>query len=158
MSDTPEAAEVWKVPCDHCQRMTRVPSAPSDVAEEYDTARRNFNRMRDDGTLPPSPIPAAPSDVAGPIRRLSEYRQKPITLADGKQFITVLPEDADDILALIESLSHDREVMREALEDVVSAVAYTEVDCGRRSYGLKTSFGAAFQKARAALASVKGEA
>lgn len=45
----------------------------------------------------------------GAIRRLREYRQKPITLDDGKRFVILLPEDADDILAHVERLSAERE-------------------------------------------------
>ncbi len=95
-----------------------------------------------------TPIPAAPSDVAGRLQLIvSELQGLPHVV-----------ETCREAAALIQSLAHDREVTLVALEDVVSAVSYTEVDCGRRSYGLKTSFGAAFQKARAALASLKGGA
>lgn len=55
--------------------------------------------------------------------------------------------------ALIEEVKR----LRGVVEGVVDAVAYTEGEGGRRSYGLRPSFGPAFQAARAALPSNEGE-
>ncbi|CAB4157351.1 hypothetical protein UFOVP679_17 [uncultured Caudovirales phage] len=49
--------------------------------------------------------------------------------------------------ALIEEVKR----LRKVVGGLVDAVAYTEVSGGRRSYGLRQSFGPAFQAARAAL-------
>jgi hypothetical protein len=78
----------------------------------------------------PSPIPAAPSDVAGLLERLRTSadairNDPPLHDREGDPVTPVV--EADELAraaALIESLSHDREVMREALDELQDVFAH----------------------------------
>jgi hypothetical protein len=102
----------------------------------------------------PSPIPAAPSDVAGLLERLRTSadairNDPPLHDREGDPVPPVV--EADELAraaTLIESLSHDREVMRAALTDLFR-------DC------LASDFNEcwdSYTKTRATLASLKGGA
>jgi len=88
----------------------------------------------------PSPIPAAPSDVAGvklfppettgvqsriiivhQLRASADIQDNEITRTMGRKATTDRASLMREAAALIESLSHDREVMREALEPFAKA-------------------------------------
>jgi len=131
-----------------------------------------------DGPMPkpktdraPSPIPAAPSDVAGlkmfppettgvqsriiivhQLRASADIQDNEITRTMGRKATTDRASLMRKAAALIESLSHDREVMREALEKIADGpwpddVADPEAQCRFDE-----------RIARATLASLKGGA
>jgi len=67
-----------------------------------------------DGPRPQAPIPAAPSDVAGRLQLIvSELQGLPHVV-----------ETCREAAALIESLSHDREVMRDCLLGIALSDRY----------------------------------
>jgi hypothetical protein len=72
-----------------------------------------------------SPIPAAPSDVAVLVERLradvSKWPFTPEATETGPRVPVDMADDLRALIALIESLAHDREVMREALEPFAKA-------------------------------------
>ena len=127
----------------------------------------------------PSPIPAAPSDVAGLVERLRDEAHKVRSQRErgpafhppwGQDIIDANNAKADfftEAADAIESLSLDREVMREALEPFAKAAAlfdtgdYINHDaCIYRpaagdDYSLSSGH---LLAARAALASLKGGA
>jgi hypothetical protein len=79
------------------------------------------------------------TDIAGLCKKLREHQPA--------AKYRLLHEAADTI----ERQAAEIERLRGALAACVNAVAYTEGHDGRRSYSLRLTFGAAFQKARAAL-------
>lgn len=112
-----------------------------------------------------SPIPAAPSDVAGVVERLEKYLAERAKLRQVDKDLIHGLHSGDDIresdltvtdlraiLSHVQSLSHDREVMRGALERIADGpwpddVADPEAQCRFDE-----------RIARAALASLKGGA
>jgi hypothetical protein len=112
-----------------------------------------------DGPMPkpkttPSPIPAAPSDVAGLVERLKRLRSIPSNPLARSGFGQRVNPDGPEAAALIESLAHDREVMREAL-DLASRRFYAFRDTTDHTPD-RVCLAAWADEARAALASLKG--
>jgi len=118
----------------------------------------------------PSPVPAAPSDVAGLVERLrgvvnlDEYLRSATTQFDRDSRVPeyarrerLTTAAAQEAAALIESLSHDREVMREALDLIAEGHDVGRHD-GLAEEGPAHDADTMFAVARAALASLKGGA
>jgi hypothetical protein len=118
----------------------------------------------------PSPIPAAPSDVAGLLERLrevvnlGEYLRSATTQFDRDNRVPeyarrerLTTAAAQEAAALIESLTHDREVMREALE---TKLLEAKINCDGSESSVAYAEGVidTYNVARAALASLKGGA
>jgi hypothetical protein len=120
MTDTPEAEE----PCP-ARGETRVIDGMMCRFVERELEGDKWVVL---GPAPP-PIPAAPSDVAGDavdsVMAVLNY------WFDGSRRIDRNSEMVKQLAALIESLSHDREVMREALERITREdIVGHEPQCG----------------------------
>jgi len=110
-----------------------------------------------------SPIPAAPSDVAGLVERLKRLRSIPSNPLARSGFGQRVNPDGPEAAALIESLAHDREVMREALEPFALAADNMDGDEPDTLFIYDSPESAMIdyadlRRARAALANLKGGA
>jgi hypothetical protein len=104
-----------------------------------------------------SPIPAAPSDVAGLVERLKRLRSIPSNPLARSGFGQRVNPDGPEAAALIESLAHDREMMREAFAKTFSDVVALRKDHpGQTERFYAEEATSLCRRGLAALASLKG--